>query len=139
MLNGIDDGMHLLIKAMNEIEYIETFSCCEGHPEETAVSGYGYAVANIIFEIIDEPHNLITWMTFAQHILRQRKRISPENEFAYIIEKKFSLNTDGNLGWDWEVKIQATGESPEECRMGLDEGVAFLTKMCVEEREKNLT
>ena len=55
MDKGIDDVMSPLIGAVNKIPYIETFSCCKGHPEESAVEEYDYAVANVIFEIKDEP------------------------------------------------------------------------------------
>ena len=47
---GIDQAMGPLIEAMNRMPYIQTFSCCEGHPEEAAVRKYGYAVANIVLE-----------------------------------------------------------------------------------------
>ncbi|MHC4173955.1 MAG: hypothetical protein ACYST5_13590, partial [Planctomycetota bacterium] len=100
------------------------------------VKEYGYAVANVIFEIKDEPQNLIAWLAFAQGILRQRKKTTVDKEFAFIIEKKYSLNEDNNLGWDWEVKIQATGETPQDCRKGLDDGIAFLTGMFIKESEK---
>ena len=136
MDKGIDDVMNPLIEAMNKIPHIETFSCCEGHPEESAVQEYGYAVANVIFEVKDEPQNLIAWLSFAQEILRQRKKTKVEREFAFIVEKKFTLNEDNNLAWDWEIKIQATGETPQICRKGLDEGVEFLAKLFVEESEK---
>jgi hypothetical protein len=136
MDKGIDDVMSPLIEAMNKIPHIETFSCCEGHPEESAVKKYGYAVANVIFEIKDEPQNLIAWLAFAQGILRQRKKTTVDKEFAFIIEKKYSLNEDNNLGWDWEVKIQATGETPQDCRKGLDDGITFLTGMFIKESEK---
>lgn len=136
MSNGIDDAMKPLIEAMNGIPYIETFSCCEGHPEESAVQQYGYAVANIIFEVKDEPENLISWLAFAQEILRQRKKTTVDKEFAFIIEKKYSLNEDNNLGWEWEIKIQATGEIPQDCRKGLNDGIGFLTGMFIKESEK---
>ena len=136
MEKGIDDVMNSLVEAMNRMPYVETFSCCEGHPEESAVQKYGYAVANIIFEIKDEPQNLIVWLSFAQEILRQRRKISAEREFAFIIEKKLSLNEDNNLAWDWEIKIQATGETSQECRRGLDDGIKFLTELFIKEAEK---
>ncbi|MFQ5823881.1 MAG: hypothetical protein ACE5IT_05075 [bacterium] len=136
MSKGIDDAMKPLIEAMNKIPYIETFSCCEGHPEESAVRQYGYSVANVIFEIKDEPQNLIAWLSFAQEILRQRKRATVNKEFAFIIEKKYNLNEDNNIGWEWEIKIQATGKSSEECRLGLDEGIAFLSRIFEKETEK---
>ena len=53
-----------------------------------------------------------------------------------IIEKKYSLNEDNNLGWDWEIKIQATGETPQDCRKGLDDGIAFLTRLFIKESDK---
>ena len=136
MTKGVDDIMRPLIEAMNEIPYVETFSCCEGHPEESAVQEYGYAVANIIFEIKDEPQNLIAWLSFAREILKQRKDTTVNREFAFIMEKKYSLNEDNNLGWEWEMKVQATGKSKEECRSGLDDGIRFLTKVFVEESGK---
>lgn len=136
MEKGIDNVMNPLIEAMNQIIYIETFSCCEGHPEESAVAEYGYAVANVIFEIKDEPQNLIAWLSFAQDILRKRNKTIVNREFAFIIEKKYSLNEDNNLGWDWEIKIQATGKSKEECRKGLDDGMRYLAKIFLEKSEK---
>jgi len=54
MFEGIDHGMRPLIEAMNTVSYIETYSCCEGHPEEAAVKQYGYAVANVVLEIKHE-------------------------------------------------------------------------------------
>lgn len=136
MAKGVDDIMKPLIEAMNKIPYIETFSCCEGHPEESAVQEYGYAVANVIFEIKDESQNLIAWLSFAQEILRRRRQTTVNKEFAFIIEKKYSLNEDNNLGWEWEIKLQATGKSRERCRWGLDDGIIFLTKIFIEESEK---
>ncbi len=136
MDKGIDDVMNPLIEAMNKIPYIETFSCCQGHPEESAVKKYGYAVANVIFEIKDEPQNLIAWLEFAQEILRQRKKTTVDKEFAFIIEKKYSLNEDSNLGWEWEIKIQATGETAQDCREGLDDGITFLKGMFIKEAER---
>jgi len=126
MSQGIDVIMEPLIKAMNSIPYIETFSCCEGHPEESAVKNYGYAVANVVFEIKDEPQYLISWLFLVQEILRGRKNV--RKGFAFIFEKKYSLNIDNGLSWNWEVKIQATGETPEVCRKGLDEGIEYLTE-----------
>ena len=136
MERGIDNVMNPLVEAMNRMPYIETFSCCQGHPEESAVQKYGYAVANIIFEIKDEPQNLIAWLSLAQEILRQRKKITVEREFAFIIERKYSLNQDNNLAWDWEIKIQATGETPQDCRKGLDDGIEFLAGVFSKEAER---
>lgn len=136
MGKNIDDIMKPLIEAMNKIPYIETFSCCGGHPEESAVQEYGYAVANVVFEINDEPRNLIAWLTLAQNILRKRKAADVDREFAFIIEKKYSLNEDNNLSWDWEVKIQATGKNPEECRLSLNDGIKFLTEEFIRESGK---
>ncbi|GAG10560.1 unnamed protein product, partial [marine sediment metagenome] len=90
MAKGIDEVMNPLIEAMNKIPYIETYSCCQGHPEESAVKEYGYAVANIVFEVKDEPQNLIPWLLFVQEILRQRKKLTVKREFAFIVEKKYS-------------------------------------------------
>lgn len=138
MLEGIDEIMKPLITAMNSVSYIETFSCCQGHPEESAVKSYGYAVANVVFEIKDEPRNLVTWFSLAQEILRQRKAIVPAKEFAFIIEKKYSLNEDNNLGWSWGIRIQATAKTVQECRQGLDAGIEFLKKIfTLEANRKN--
>ena len=136
MNKGIDNVMNPLIESMNKIPYIETFSCCEGHPEESAVQEYGYAVANIIFEVKDEPQNLVAWLSFGQDLLRQRKEAILKTEFAFIIEKKYSLNEDNNLAWDWEIKIQATGKNQEECRKGLNDGIEFLTARFIKDAEK---
>ncbi len=136
MDKGIDDVMSPLIGAVNKIPYIETFSCCKGHPEESAVEEYGYAVANVIFEIKDEPQNLITWLLFTQEILRQRKKMALKREFAFIIEKKYGLNEDNNLSWEWEIKIQATGKSAEDCGKGLYDGIKYLTNIFIKESEK---
>lgn len=136
MLEGIDAAMKPLIELMNRVPYIETFSCCEGHPEESAVKHYGYAVATVIFEIKDEPQNSASWFLLAREILQERKKITPQKEFAFIIEKKYSLGEDNNLGWLWEIKIQATAKTPQDCRRGLDEGIAFLLKIFVKEAEK---
>ena len=126
-MEGIDGTIAPLIKAMNEVPCIVTLSCCGGHPEESAVKEYGYAVATVVFDIEDEPENAIHWYGIVQDILRRRKAQKLSREYAFIFEKKFILNEESNLSWQWELKIQATGKSAEECRAGLDEGIAFLT------------
>lgn len=136
MLEGIDRAMRPLIEAMNQIPYIETFSCCEGHPEESAVKHYGYAVATVVFEIKDEPKNLASWLLLAQKILQERKKIVLQREFAFIIGKKYSLNEENKLDWCWEIKIQATAKTSQDCRQGLDEGIAFITKIFVKETKE---
>lgn len=126
-MEGLDETIAPLIEAMNRVSFIETLSSCGGHPEESAVQEYGYAVGNVVFEIEDEPENAIRWYGMMQDILTRRKAETLEREHAFIFAKKFSLNPDGYLCWQWDLKIQATGKTPEECRRGLDEGIAFLT------------
>ncbi len=126
-MEGIDETIAPLIEAMNQLPYLVTLSCCGGHPEESAIKEYGYAIATVIFDIEDEPENAIRWYGIIQDILRHRKKRRLSNEHAFIFEKKFILNDKGYLSWQWELKIQATGKTPGECRAGLDEGVAFLT------------
>ncbi len=122
----IDETIAPLIDIMNRISFIETLSCCGGHPEESAVEEYGYAVANVIFDIENESENAIRWYNMVQDILRLRKNASVNHEHAFVFEKKFLLNGDGYLSWQWELKIQATATTPEMCREGLDEGIDFL-------------
>ena len=126
-MGGIDETIAPLIEAMNKVPYLTTLSCCGGHPEESAVKEYGYAVATVIFDIEDEPENAIRWYGVVQDILRGRKAQQLSREYAFIFEKKFILNADGYLSWQWELKIQATGTTVEDCRVGLDEGIIFLT------------
>lgn len=126
-MKGLDETIAPLIEMMNRLPFIETFSSCGGHPEESSVQEYGYAVANVVFEIEDEPENVLRWYGVMREILVRRKAEALEHEHAFIFAKMFSLNSDGNLGWQWGLKIQATGKKPEECRSGLDEGIAFLT------------
>ncbi len=125
-MEGLDETIAPLIEAMNRVAFIETLSSCGGHPEESSVQEYGYAVANVVFEIEDEPQNAIRWYGMLQDVLLRRKKQQMKREHAFIFAKKFSLNPDGYLAWQWDVKIQATGMTPEECRTGLDEGIAFL-------------
>ena len=122
----MDETIAPLIKAMNRIPYVATLSCCGGHPEESAVKEYGYAVATVIFDIEDEAENAIRWYGIVQDILKRRKTQKLLREHAFIFEKKFSLNDHGYLGWQWELKIQATAKTAAQCRAGLDEGIAFL-------------
>ena len=126
-MEGLDKTIAPLIEAMNRVSFIETLSSCGGHPEESALREYGYAVGNIVFEIEDEPENAIRWYGMMQDILTRRKAETHKREHAFIFAKKFSLNPDGYLCWQWDFKIQATGKTPRECRDGLDEGIAFLT------------
>ncbi len=126
-MEGLDETIAPLIEAMNRVSFIETLSSCGGHPEESAVREYGYAVGNVVFEIEDEPENAIRWYVMMQDILTRRKAEALKREHAIIFAKKFSLNPDGHLCWQWDFKIQATGKAPNECRQGLDEGIAFLT------------
>lgn len=125
-MEGLDETIAPLIEAMNRVSFIETLSSCGGHPEESAVREYGYAVANVVFDIEDEAENAIRWYGMIQDILHRRKAQRLEREHAFIFAKKFSLNSDGYLSWQWELKIQATGTTPRECRVGLDEGIVFL-------------
>ena len=127
-MEGIDETIAPLVEAMNKVPYLATLSCCGGHPEESAVKEYGYAVATVIFDIEDEAENIIRWYGVVQDILSRRKAQQLSREHAFIFEKKFILNADGYLSWQWELKIQATGKTPEQCRAGLDEGIAFLTE-----------
>ena len=126
-MEGLDETISPLIEAMNRVSFIETLSSCGGHPEESAVREYGYAVGNVVFEIEDEPGNAIRWYVMMQDILARRKAEAIKREHAFIFAKKFSLNPDGFLCWQWDFKIQATGKTPDECREGLDEGIVFLT------------
>ena len=126
-MEGLDETIAPLVAAMNRVPFIATLSSCGGHPEESSVREYGYAVANVVFDIKDEAENAIRWYGMVQDILRARKAERPQREHAFIFAKKFSLNPDGHLAWQWDLKIQATGKTPGECRAGLDEGIAFLT------------
>jgi len=123
----IDETIVPLIEAMNEVAFIETFSSCGGHPEESAVEEYGYAVANVIFDIEEESENVIRWYGMMQDILRRRKKTPAAREHAFIFEQKYILNSEGYLCWQWELKVQATATTPAACREGLDEGLGFLT------------
>ena len=131
-MEGLDEIIAPLIEAMNLVPFIETFSSCQGHPEESAVHKYGYAVANVVFEIEDEPENIIHWYGMMQDILARRKDQPLKCEHAFIFSKKYALNPDGYLCWQWDLKVQATGKTPRECRVGLDEGISFLT-ICFKE------
>lgn len=126
-MEGVDETIAPLIEAMNKVPYLVTLSCCGGHPEESAVKEYGYAVATVVFDIEDEQENAFRWYDTVQDILRRRKGQQVCREHAFIFEKKFILNEDNYLSWQWELKIQATGKTPDECRVGLDEGIASLT------------
>ncbi len=134
-MEGLDKTIVPLITAMNHVCFIETLSSCGGHPEESAVREYGYAVANVVFEIEDEPENAIRWYGMLQDILRRRKQQRLQREHAFIFAKKFSLNPEGYLAWQWGLKIQASGKTPEECRAGLDEAIAFLVAYFAEAAE----
>ena len=126
-MEGIDETIAPLIEAMNKVPYLTTLSCCGGHPEESAVKDYGYAITTVVFDVEDEAENAIRWYGVVQDILSRRKAQQLSLEYAFIFEKKFILNEDEFLSWQWELKIQATGKTPEQCRAGLDEGIAFLT------------
>jgi hypothetical protein len=134
-MEGLDETIAPLIEAMNRVSFIETLSSCGGHPEESAVREYGYAVGNVVFEVEDEPENAIRWYVMVQDILGRRRAESLKREHAFIFAKKFALNSDGYLCWQWDLKIQATGKTPEECRRGLDEGIAFLAAYFMEVAE----
>lgn len=125
-MEGLDETIAPLIEAMNRVSFIETLSSCGGHPEESAVREYGYAVANVVFDIEDEAENAIRWYAMMQDILLRRKAETLKREYAFVFEKKFLLNDEGYLSWQWELKIQATGTTPQECRTGLDEGIGSL-------------
>lgn len=112
---------------MNGVPFIATLSSCGGHPEGSSVHEYGHAVANVVFDLKDEAENAIHWYGMVQDILQARKTERPDREHAFIFARKFCLNPDGYLAWQSDLKIQATGKTPVECRAGLDEGIAFLT------------
>lgn len=126
-MEGLDKTIEPLIEAMNRASFIETYSSCGGHPEESSVQEYGYAVANVVFEIEDESENVMRWYRIIQDVLLRRKSETLNYEHAFIFAKTFSLNSEGYLCWQWGLKIQATGKTAEQCRSGLDEGIAFLT------------
>lgn len=140
-MQGLDDTIAPLVEAMNHVPFLATLSSCGGHPEESAVREYGYAVATVVFDVKDEAENAIRWYGIVQDILRTRKAERPQREHAFIFAKKFCLNPDGFLSWQWDLKIQATGKMPAECRAGLDEGVTFLTEYFngAAEEERNRT
>ncbi len=124
----MDDTIKSLIETINRIHYLETISCCGGHPEEAAVKEYGYAVANIVLIVRDEHENVFNWHQIIKQILADRKKTNPKNEFAFVIGKVYGLNEKGNLSWTWKITIQATGKTPDQCRAGLDEGIDFLER-----------
>lgn len=132
-----DVSIESLISFMNKIPYIETLSCCGGHPEESAIPGFRYGVANVHFEIREEQHNLFKWYSRIESILRQRKQFKTKYDWSLIVEKQFLIEDD-SLAWDWVLKIQATAKTDEECRNGLDEGIKFLTDIFERETKKGL-
>ena len=73
-MEGLDETIAPLIEAMNRVAFIETLSSCGGHPEESSVQEYGYAVGNVVFEIEDEPQNAIRWYGMLQDVLLRRKK-----------------------------------------------------------------
>ena len=131
-----DVSIESLISLMNQIPYLETLSCCGGHPEESAVPGFKYGVANVHFEIKEEQHNLFKWYQLIESVLGERKRFNAKYDWSLIVEKQFMFEDD-YLVWDWVIKVQATARTNEECRDGLDEGIKFLTDIFKKEAEKN--
>lgn len=131
-----DESIELLISVMDKVSYIETLSCCGGHPEESAVPGFKYGIANVHFEIKEEQHNLFKWYQLTEAILRERKRLKTKFDWSLIIEKQFMVEDDC-LAWDWVIKIQAAAKTNEECRKSLDEGIKFLTDTFKRETKKN--
>lgn len=125
-MDGLDETIRPLIAALNRVEFIETFSSCGGHPEEAAFEEYDYAVANVVFEIEEEPENAMRWYGMIQNALRQHKNQPRKFDHTCIFSKTYSLNPAGYLAWQWNLKIQATGKTSADCRQGLDEGIAFL-------------
>ena len=85
-MQGIDETIAPLIEAMNQLPYIDTLSCCGGHPEESAVKEYGYAVATVVFDIEDEAENAIRWYGVVQDVLRRRQaqRLPREHAFGIV-------------------------------------------------------
>ncbi|MBI2251588.1 MAG: hypothetical protein HYU63_02330 [Armatimonadetes bacterium] len=132
-----DKSMHKLISIMNEIPYIETFSCCGGHPEESAVEGLKWAIANIHFEIKEEQYNLFKWYSLIETILLERKKLKPKYSWGFIVEKQFLLE-DNFLIWRWTLKVEVEGETYEKCQSGLEEGVKFLSDIFEKEAKKEL-
>lgn len=133
----VDECIDELISVMNKSSYIETLSCCGGHPEESAVPGFKYGVANVHFEIKEEQHNLFKWYRFMEEILRERKQFKTRFDWSLIIQKQFLIEDDF-LAWDWVLKIQATAKTDEECRSGLDEGIKFLIDIFKRKTKKEL-
>ena len=136
-MDGIDETIAPLVEAMNRLSFIETLSSCGGHPEESVVSEYGYAVANVVFEIEEEAENAVRWYGILQDILRRRKASQLKREHAFIFSKKFSLNSEGYLAWQWDLKIQATGKTTEACRAGLNEGIKLLGTELIPKKSTN--
>lgn len=130
-----DKPIELLISAMNKVSYIETLSCCGGHPEESALPGFKYGIANVHFEIREEQYNLFKWYRLIESILRERKQFKTKYDWSLIAEKQFLIQDD-SMAWDWVLKIQATAKTEEECRSGLDEGIKFLTDIFERETDR---
>ena len=82
-MEGLDETIAPLIEAMNRVSFIETFSSCGGHPEESAVQEYGYAVGNIVFEIEDEPYNRQTFRDDI-HVLVTGDHPRSDKQIAWI-------------------------------------------------------
>jgi tRNA(Phe) wybutosine-synthesizing methylase Tyw3 len=81
-MEGIDETIAPLIEAMNKVPYLATLSCCGGHPEESAVKEYSYAIATVVFDVEDEAENAIRWYDVVQDILSRRKAQQLSREHA---------------------------------------------------------
>lgn len=137
MTEMIDPKIQRLVETINLLGFINTVSCCEGHPDEE-VKGFQYAVANVIFAVKDEPRNLFRWYRLMEQILRARQAANVMHDFSCNFDKRFSLGEDDTLCWDWVLKIQGCGRNAAESRAALDEGITFLTKLFQQEVSKTI-
>lgn len=127
MAQTVDEEIAPLVEAMNGVDFIGTISCCAGHPDEKA-EDFQYAVANVVFEVKDEPRNLFRWYQLMERILRARQTLKVVHDFACTFDKRYSLGEEGALSWVWILKVEGGGRDASACRAALDEGLAFLAE-----------
>ena len=135
MADTIDREVQPLVDAISAVPYLATVSCCAGHPDEKT-PGFQYAVANVVFEVKDEPRNLFRWYRLMERVLRFRRDTRVRHDWGCTFDRRFSLGEDDVLSWEWVLKIEGSGRDLAGCRAALDEGIAALVEPFQAEAEE---
>jgi hypothetical protein len=127
----MDQEIAPLVATLNGTGFIRTLSSCAGHPDEK-LEGFQYAVANVVFDIEDEPDNLFRFYRFIEELYKRRTAVRTEHEFSFSFDKRLTLGEHDTLTWDWILRVQGSGTGPIQCRKALDAAFGFLSESVIQ-------